>query len=411
MKEQEIQTLIGQCLAYFQQNNYSRTRIGVYKTLWKHGIVQFMEAKGLTEYNPSVGAMFVETCHYNGTIRHQEREKIRSVQVLDDMLQTGHIRKRCITPVHHRLDGELGQDMEKLIQHLTNLRRSKKTIRDYRLYLSEFLRHLETEGARHKEDIAEKHIVSFVLSHPTNKVNIVSALRVLFRFWKEERILERDFSQFFESFRVRHPERVPSFYTKEEVLKIENSISRSSAVGKRNYAMTLLASRLGLRASDIANIRLHDIDWDNNLITLKMQKTHKVIQLPLLAEVGNAIVDYLKNGRPQSNLDHVFLSSRAPFIGATRSCVCSAINEIILKSGVDVHLKHHGPHSLRHSLASAMLREEATLPVISESLGHRHTDTTMVYLKIDISSLMKCALPVPSVMEGFYTQRGGAFYE
>ena len=411
MKEQNIQTLIGQCIAFFEENNYTRERIGKYKSLWRHGIVPFMEARGLEMYNPSAGAMFIDTCHHNETVRPQEREKIRSIQVLDDMLLTGSIRKRCITPVYHRLDGELGREMEKLIQHLTNLRRSATTIGDYRLYLSEFLHHLEAEGVHHKEEIAEKHIVSFVLAHPTNKVNIVSALRVLFRFWKEEHILDRDFGQFFEAFRVRHPERVPSFFTKEEVLRIETSISRSSAVGKRNYAMTLLASRLGLRASDIANLKFSEIDWDNNLITLTVQKTQKVIQLPLLAEVGNAVIDYLRNGRPVSNLDNVFLSSRAPYAAATDKCVCSAINGSIVASGVDVHLRHHGPHSLRHSLASAMLHEETALPVISESLGHRNTNTTMMYLKIDIRSLMKCALPVPSVSEGFYMQRGGAFYE
>ena len=109
MKEQEIQTLIGQCIAFFQENNYSRNRIGVYKTLWRHGIVPFMEARGLRKYQTSVGAMFVETCHRNGTVRQQVREKIRSIQVLDDMLLTGHIRKRCLTPVYHRLDGELGK--------------------------------------------------------------------------------------------------------------------------------------------------------------------------------------------------------------------------------------------------------------------------------------------------------------
>ena len=264
-----------QCIAFFQEKNYTKNRIGVYKTLWKSGIVPFMEAQGLKVYNPSIGAMFIDTCHYNGRVRPQEREKIRSIQVLDDMLLTGLIRKRCYTPVFHRLDGEIGQEMEKLIQHLTNLRRSSVTISDYRLYLSEFLHHLGTEGVRHKDEIAEKHIVSFILSHPTNKVNIVSALRVLFRFWKEEHILGRDFDQFFESFRVRHPERIPSFFTKDEVMRIEDSISRSSAVGKRNYAMTLLASRLGLRASDIANLRFNQIDWDNNLITLTMQKTRK----------------------------------------------------------------------------------------------------------------------------------------
>lgn len=77
---------------------------------------------------------------------------------------------------------------------------------------------------------------------------------------------------------------------------------------------------------------------------------------------------------------------------------------------MDITSKHHGPHSLRHSLASAMLEGGATIPVISESLGHRSTQTTLTYLKIDIQSLLKCALPVPSVDEDFYMQRGGAFY-
>jgi len=90
--------------------------------------------------------------------------------------------------------------------------------------------------------------------------------------------------------------------------------------------------------------------------------------------------------------------------------VCAAIQDIITKSGVDTSGKHHGPHSLRHSLASAMLKEGSMMPVISESLGHRSTQTTLAYLKIDISSLLKCALPVPEIDDSFYMQRGGAFY-
>jgi len=410
MKKEDIHKLISQCLAFFQESNYTPNRIGVYKTLWKHGIVHYMEAKSLTTYTPEIGAEFTTACHHNGTVRHQEREKIRSIQVLDDMLSHGYIRKRCFTPIYHRLDGELGLEMEKLVTYMTNLRRSATTIRDYRLYLSEFLQYLENSGVHHLSEIAEHHIVSFVLAHPTNKVNIVSALRVLFRFWKEEHILVKDFSKFFETFRVHKTERLPSFYAANEVMQVEQSISRSSRVGKRNYAMVLLASRLGLRASDIAKLQFEDIDWEANNITIRMQKTQKEIQLPLIAEVGNALIDYLKNGRPASSLKCVFLSSRAPYVEATKKCVCAAINRIITNSGVDVSLKHHGPHSLRHSLASAMMQEGVSLPAISEALGHKHTDTTMVYLKINTQSLLKCTLPVPMVPDDFYSQRGGAFY-
>ena len=410
MEEVKILELTERCIKYFQKQCYTRNRITVYKSLWRNGIIRYMSQKGIESYSPSVGAEFVSTCHFHGTIRPQEREKIRSIQVLDDMLKLGYIRKRCFTPVFHALDGEVGAEMEKLITHLTNLRRSMVTIKDYRLYLSEFLMHLNERNVKHVSAITEKDILTFVSSHPTNKVNIVSALRVLFRFWREEHIVDDRFEELFDTYKTHKPERIPSYFTANEVMRIEQSVSRNSANGKRNYAMLLLASRLGLRASDIADLQFSDIDWDKNMITLTMQKTKKVIELPLLADVGNAIIDYLRHGRPKSDSQNVFLSGNAPYVTATKNMVCAAINGIILRSGVDTSGKHHGPHSLRHSLASAMLNGGSMMPVISESLGHRSTQTTLAYLKIDIRSLQKCALPVPEIADNFYMQRGGAFY-
>lgn len=410
MEEVKILELTERCIKYFQKQCYTRNRITVYKSLWRNGIIRYMSQKGIESYSLSVGAEFVSTCHFHGTIRPQEREKIRSIQVLDDMLKLGYIRKRCFTPVFHALDGEVGAEMEKLITHLTNLRRSMVTIKDYRLYLSEFLMHLNERNVKHVSAITEKEILTFVSSHPTNKVNIVSALRVLFRFWREEHIVDDRFEELFDTYKTHKPERIPSYFTANEVMRIEQSVSRNSANGKRNYAMLLLASRLGLRASDIANLQFSDIDWDKNMITLTMQKTKKVIELPLLADVGNAIIDYLRHGRPKSDSQNVFLSGNAPYVAATKNMVCAAINGIILRSGVDTSGKHHGPHSLRHSLASAMLNGGSLMPVISESLGHRSTQTTLAYLKIDIRSLQKCALPVPEIADCFYMQRGGAFY-
>ena len=410
MEEVNILELTERCIKYFQRQCYTRNRITVYKSLWRNGIIRYMSQKGIESYSPSVGAEFVSTCHFHGTIRPQEREKIRSIQVLDDMLKLGYIRKRCFTPVFHALDGEVGAEMEKLITHLTNLRRSMVTIKDYRLYLSEFLMHLNERNVKHVSAITEKDILSFVSSHPTNKVNIVSALRVLFRFWREEHIVDDRFEELFDTYKTHKPERIPSYFAANEVMRIEQSVSRNSANGKRNYAMLLLASRLGLRASDIANLQFSDIDWDKNMITLTMQKTKKVIELPLLADVGNAIIDYLRHGRPKSDSQNVFLSGNAPYVAATKNMVCAAINGIILRSGVDTSGKHHGPHSLRHSLASAMLNGGSLMPVISESLGHRSTQTTLAYLKIDLRSLQKCALLVPEIADCFYMQRGGAFY-
>ncbi len=409
MKKLKIKTLMERCLSYFREQCYTENRISVYKGLGVQA--SFATWKQGTEvYTSDIGAEFITTCHYNGVVRPQEREKIRSIQVLDDMLELGLIRKRCFVPIHHALDGEIGLEMEKLVTYITNLRRSQITIKNYCLYLSEFLAYLNIGGVQHVHEITENHIVTYISHHPTNKVNILSALRVLFRFWKVYHIVDDQFDDLFENYKVRKAERIPSYFNPSEVHKIEQSIKRSSGVGKRNYAMILLASRLGLRASDIAGLHFDNIDWDKNLITLTMQKTQKQIKLPLLADVGNAIVDYLRHGRPQLLFQNVFLSSRAPYVPATKEMVCSAINTIICTSGIDIIGKHHGPHSLRHSLASAMLEQGTMISVISETLGHRSTETTLTYLKIDINSLLKCALPVPPVPVDFYMQRGGAFY-
>lgn len=410
MQEVNILELTEKCVTYFHEHCYTKNRISVYKSLWRNGIIRYMSENGIEKYSPSVGISFISTCHYKGTVRPQEREKIRSIQVLDDMIELGYIRKRCVTPVFHSLDGVIGTEMEKLISHLTNLRRSMVTIKDYRQYLSEFLAYLNIHEITQVSGITERYILEFISSHPTNKVSIVSALRVLFRFWKENHITDNRFDELFDTYKIHKPEPIPSRFNVYEVKKIEESVLRTNATGKRNYAMLLLASRLGSRASDIANLKFSSIDWDKNIISLTMQKTKKVIELPLLADVGNAIIDYLSHGRPKSSLKNVFISSRAPYTIGTKEMVCSAINDIILKSGVDTSGKHHGPHSLRHSLACAMLNGGSTMPIISETLGHRNTQTTLSYLKIDLCSLLKCALQVPDISDDFYLQRGGAFY-
>jgi site-specific recombinase XerD len=370
-----------------------------------------MKGKNLSLYNPSLGQEYVSDSIPCDNLRHEDREKIRSIQVLDDYLNLGYIRKRTIAPVKHPLYGEIGLQMEKLINHLHSLRKSSTTIKNYELYLNRFLVYLNRSGVFNLNEIRERHILGFISTSENNKVNIVSALRVLFRFWSENQITDVDiFEDVLKNYKWVKREKIPSFFAVDDIQTIEKSVDRCSGVGKRNYAMLLLASRLGLRASDIAQLKFSNLDWETNEIRLTQYKTGNPISLPLLTEVGNAIVDYLRYGRFKSESQHVFISSRAPYIPATKSVVCSAIQEIISKSKVDTEGRHHGAHSLRHSLASCLLLNEVPMPIISETLGHAKTDTTMTYLRIDLSLLTKCTLPVPSISDDFYTQKGGVFY-
>jgi site-specific recombinase XerD len=358
-----------------------------------------------------VGQKYIRDCIPSNNLLHEDREKIRSIQVLDDYLILGYIRRRTIAPVKHTLYGEIGLQMQKLITHLQSLRRSSVTIKDYELYLNRFLVFLNQSGVYSMNGISERHILEFLSTTENNKINVVSSLRGLFRFWFESHITDGHFEDILRSYKWVKREKIPSFFTADEVHDIEESVDKSSGVGKRNFAMLLLASRLGLRASDIANLQFSNIDWDKNEIKLTQYKTGHPITLPLLNDVGNAIIDYLKYGRFKSESQNVFISSRAPYIPANTSIVCSAIREVISKSRVKTDGRHHGPHSLRHSLASCLLKNETPLHVISETLGHTKTDTTLTYLRIDLTSLLKCAMTVPSVSDEFYTQKGGVFYE
>ena len=409
--ERDINQLIQDCLQFFSNNCYTQHRIDKYRSLWKCGILRFMKEKDLTCYTTSLGQQYIAVCIPSDNLRHDDREKIRSIQVLDDCLILGYIRKRSVNPVYHPLYGEIGLEMQKLINHLQSLRRSSVTIKDYQLYLNSFLVYLNRSGIYTLKGITERHMLDFVSTAENNKINVVSCLRVLSRYWLENNLIETDFDFVLKSYKWVKHEKIPSFFTVDEVRAIETSIDRSSGVGKRNYAMLLLASRLGLRASDIAHLKFPNIDWEKNEISFIQNKTGNPISLPLLNDVGSAIIDYLKYGRFKSESQQVFISSRAPYIPANKSIVCSAIREVITKSKVKTDGRRHGPHSLRHSLASCLLKNEVPMPVISETLGHVRTDTTMTYLRIDLISLLKCALPVPSIPDDFYTQKGGAFYE
>jgi site-specific recombinase XerD len=410
--EKHINNLIDDCIIFFNESCYTQARIDKYKSLWRSGIVSYMGGHEISLYSPDVGQRFLKECvPMSSSLKYYEREKVRSIQVLDDYLHLGLIRKTVIIPVKHPLNGPIGKEMYKLINHLQSLRRSKITIKDYELYLNRFLTYLDREGVCSVNEISERHVLKFISTQENNKINIVSSLRVLFRYWYENHIMDADFEAMLKSYKWNKKERIPSFYTKEEINKIETSVDRNSSVGKRNYAMLLLASRLGLRASDIANLKFSNIDWEKNEITLLQYKTGCPVLLPLLTDVGNAIVDYLQYGRFRSDSQSVFISSRAPYVDATREMVCSAISHIIEQTDVSIKYRHHGPHSMRHSLAGCCLENGVSMPVISEILGHRNTDSTLTYLKIDISSLQKCALAVLAVTDAFYEQKGGVFYE
>ena len=152
-------------------------------------------------------------------------------------------------------------------------------------------------------------------------------------------------------------------------------------------------ARLGLRACEVVLLTLEDIDWETGAITVK-SKGKRVAQMPLPVEVGAAIADYIRYARPACASRRVFIRTNAPLVGFANSlAICSLVDRALERAGIES--SYRGSHLFRHSLATEMPRQGASLPEIGDLLRHRHPDTTSIYAKVDLVSLRSIALPWP----------------
>ena len=187
---------------------------------------------------------------------------------------------------------------------------------------------------------------------------------------------------------------IPRAIPPSQVDLVLASIDRKTVMGRRDYAILLILARLGLRASEIKTLTLEDLDWQQGFITVR-GKAGRYSQLPLPADVGEAIADYLRNGRPAGRSSRcVFLRAKAPIGAFTgQSGIGSVVRHPLERAGIDAARK--GAHQFRHALASQMLRQGASLAEIGELLRHRSPRTTAIYAKVDLVSLATLALPWP----------------
>jgi integrase/recombinase XerD len=198
---------------------------------------------------------------------------------------------------------------------------------------------------------------------------------------------------------LRH-ESEPHLWTAEEIRRLLAVIDRQSATGKRDYAMILLTARLGLRICDLRQLGLGDLDWRAKTLTIVQRKTGRPLSLPLLGDVGWAVIDYVRHGRPETACAKVFVKHAYPFDAfGCASSVASRLPRYAARARIEFPPGQVcGMHSLRGALAVAMIGNGAPMPVISAVLGHASTDTTQAYyLRFDTERLRCCALDVEDV--------------
>lgn len=189
---------------------------------------------------------------------------------------------------------------------------------------------------------------------------------------------------------------LPESLKSDEVeLLLETTCDRETPTGRRDYAILLILARLGLRGGEVTRLKLEDINWEAGEIRVR-GKGGRAARLPLPTDVGEALVAYLRAGRPRCSSRHVFIRAKAPLKGFPNSvAIADMVRRALRRAGLES--RRGAAHLLRHAAATQMLRRGASLPEIGELLRHRHQDTTRIYAKVDLTALRQLARPWPEV--------------
>jgi integrase/recombinase XerD len=398
-----IQQLAVEVLEQLKQQGYSKNSIQCYRSTYI-GLLAYTAKKGIVEYSEAVGLSYMEA-HYGfklegffGSLPKNASDSLHHLMILwhYQRYQTVEFITRgkrkvfsCPTQFEKEYDAFVSYCAQKkytVCGLLTILNPVKK-----------FLAFLDGRGVL-LEDINSSHLSSFISLYIANSqryvATIITSIRIFLTLLYSNGYIGYKAWEMLPKVKYTRNAFIPPSWKKQDIIKLLNAVDRGNPLGKRDYALLLLVVRLGLRASDIRNLRLNNIDWNRKKIVIIQTKTRQTLELPILDDVGWALIDYLKNGRPKTKSDTVFVNHKAPY---GRFKETNGMQHILWKymsfAGLEIPKNEHcGLHSLRSTLARTMLEHDTPLPVISEVLGHESIQSTSYYLKINLVALRKCAI-------------------
>ena len=407
--ETDLKQLIQLCNQELIDREYTFVHHKKINDAWDE-LSHWMNVRGRTDFNESIGYQYCNEV-FGATvlsgIAKSDRRRLRAVRMLISYQRDGDFEYRTPT-ISYRFEGPSGECMNEYLNYLRDTAcLSEDTISNKRHYLLALNTYLE-ERKIILDNLDIDTITDFFAQQNytlASKHNCNSALRLFLRHAYDFGMMDIDRSFCILPDNYSRQRKLPTTYKEEEIRCLIGAVERASSIGKRDYLILLLASEYGWRSSDIVNLCFDQIDWDRNTINVDQHKTGVFEVYPLLSSVGNAIIDYLKNGRPKTNAPEIIVAGECSKKGKKLSepTIHSIVTKYMSKANIsNWNGKKHGPHSLRHSLASNLLKKNVSIPIISTVLGHQSTESTKVYLSIDDLHLKQCALPVPCLKTSFY---------
>ena len=369
-------------------------------------LLDFALEQGEIYYSEKLGIDFVEKRFnilqkdFNGCLKQSEVQNLRVIRMLGDFQLHGSVLRRCYKHKKILRNSYFIEVIGNFKQYCIEKEYSTVTIGHYTKIASKFLDYIDAHGLAKCNEINLTSINDYIktLAGYTYKTveQQLCSLRAFFRFLYLNNLAGVDYSLKIPMVQSRKQTRIPSVWPADDLKKLISAIDRGNPMGKRDYAMILLACRLGLRVSDIKQLTFENFHWDNKQLVFVQSKTRTTVSLPLMQDVGWAVIDYLKYGRPNVKASHVFVRHLAPFLPFSED---DHLSQIIVKYMKLAHIpvsskRNVGMHSLRHTLASFLLENDTPLPVISDILGHVDPQSTGAYLKVDIKKLKECPLTI-----------------
>jgi site-specific recombinase XerD len=269
-----------------------------------------------------------------------------------------------------------------------------KTTRKYIQKLSAFAQYLEDAGVQDLSGIAPRHVREFYENAGgMPRRSYGSTLRVFFRWATVQGWLSGSLKDAVPRPRQHRYVNLPDVLGQPEQDRILGAVDRSTPLGRRDYAILLLAARYGLRPCDIRQLTLDDIHWRDARIDLQQVKTGRQLVLPLLPEIADALSEYLRDGRPASQSRIIFLRHCAPFEHfAAENNLASIMRDALRRAGLAERIGRRGLYLFRHTLATRLLAAGHPLKAIADILGHQSTLTTYGYIRVEVGGLRTVAI-------------------
>jgi len=270
-----------------------------------------------------------------------------------------------------------------------------ETLYQYRHHLRRFATYLNQAGCSDLRQLSLPIVTGFITTTAQDvnysvMIGLASSLRVFLRYLRREGMLDRDISKLVEIPQRYRLADIPRSVSWEAVQKVLDRPDLRTVVGRRDFAMLLLMATYGLRAREIAALTLDDIDWKRDRLHVRERKADHRTAYPLAAAIGEAIIDYVKNGRPDVSSRVLFWRHLAPRIPLTHHAVASTATKYLREAGIKV--RRPGSHTLRHACVQRLVDSGFPLKTIGDYVGHRSASSTMIYAKVQVDALREVAM-------------------